>query len=211
MPSYKTITVDAVSGKAFNTTKTLNHTVGTGADTLLIVCVAVRGDNITGVTFDGVAMTQAVDSSTYDANIFYLANPNVGTHQIAVTTSGTDSLIIAGLSVFNADIANPVDDTDSNVDSSSPFVATNTLTASVANGIAVQSVIHQHDSTGTFGAGQTSLVNSASTDGGAASYKTYASTGNVTMTYTAGDLVSQSVMLVKPVMIKAGSQFIMVG
>ena len=49
-----------------NTTLTISHTIGSGSDRLLVVYAAVEETtglaDITGVTYNGVSMTKAVDN-----------------------------------------------------------------------------------------------------------------------------------------------------
>lgn len=78
---------------------TWSHTVGTGADRILVVCVQFRNvssETITGVTYAGVAMTKTDGSSTnmtvansdnIRSEIWTLANPNAGANNIVVTFS----------------------------------------------------------------------------------------------------------------------------
>jgi hypothetical protein len=102
------IAFDAQSNGIQNTgglTCTVSHTV-TGTNCLLLV--ACFNDTtgglptVTGATYNGVAMTQALSvaaprpSNDY---LFYLINPAVGTHNIVVTRSaGTNTLEVAAAS-----------------------------------------------------------------------------------------------------------------
>lgn len=88
-------------------TGTLNvsYTVGSGLNRLLIV--GVFGDQatdaLTGVTYNGVAMTQYqkthVDASTRWLYGYYLLNPASGAHTVSITT--TTGWILAGAADYS--------------------------------------------------------------------------------------------------------------
>lgn len=64
-----------------------------GSDRLLLIGLATPGgsDNISSVTYNGVAMTryvQAVDASNYSIYLYYLLNPASGANNYVVTGSG---------------------------------------------------------------------------------------------------------------------------
>jgi hypothetical protein len=87
----------STSANPIATPQTFSHTVGSGSDRLLAVTIKMRGGAggvVTGVTFNGVAMT-AVDteaiSGSAHAVIYYLKNPDTGTHTVSVAHSMTGS------------------------------------------------------------------------------------------------------------------------
>jgi hypothetical protein len=97
------------------TTINLNHTIGGGADRLLVVCVAVEGttgnaDLTAPPTYDGTAMTKAIDrtgGTSYDMNteIWYLLDaqlPPAGTYQVTVQAAGADDISVIATSVSGA-------------------------------------------------------------------------------------------------------------
>lgn len=72
---------------------TFSHTVASGSNRLLLVGVE-RGDGITitGITYDGVALSELVDDAadfTGRRGVWGLLSPNVGTANIVVSFSGT--------------------------------------------------------------------------------------------------------------------------
>ncbi len=80
--------------------KTFAITVDAGDNRLLVVGVYAGLQktpveyNVTGVTYNGVAMTEAGHNNTYAAgatSVWYLAAPDVGTYNVVVTWSGTTS------------------------------------------------------------------------------------------------------------------------
>lgn len=80
---------------------TFSYSVGVGTNRLLVVPVAADdvSDNITGVTYSGVAMTLAGKIAPAGASqrwvyLFYLLNPASGANNVVVSTSGT--VVLAG-------------------------------------------------------------------------------------------------------------------
>lgn len=102
-----------------------NHTVGASlVNGILVVKIASRGASvnsdlaITGITYNGVALTKAIDrnsadspaSNTLSTEIWYLVNPPSGTHSVAVTFTGTVTTSVGyASSAQNIDQTNPVD------------------------------------------------------------------------------------------------------
>lgn len=80
------------SGSGTGTTLTVSHT-NTGSSLGLIVNVGLisTGDQVTGVTYNGVAMTliDTIASSVNRSYLFYLPAPATGTHDIVVSLSGS--------------------------------------------------------------------------------------------------------------------------
>lgn len=72
----------------------MNHVV-TGTDPILIVWVGFYslGDVLTGVTYNGMAMTQFNkdgNGSTQETYGYYLVNPATGSHPVTISFSGTE-------------------------------------------------------------------------------------------------------------------------
>jgi hypothetical protein len=101
---------------------TFSHTVGGGSDRLLVVCIAVEEDsfdaNVSTVTYNGVAMTNAVDrivGSTTDLNveIWYMLDaslPPTGSYDVVITCPdivGTSDILASAISVTGAAQAGP--------------------------------------------------------------------------------------------------------
>ena len=96
----------SINANPVSSPQAFNHTVGSGSDRLLVVTVKMRGGGgaggtVTGITFNGVALT-AVDTeainSTAHCVIFYLVNPDSGTHSVSVShnmTGGTFLIVSA--------------------------------------------------------------------------------------------------------------------
>lgn len=86
------------SGNATGTSSTIAHTCS-GNNRLLVVGVGTdaSGDVITGVTYNGVAMTlvdkqQMAGAATRYAYLFYLLNPDSGTNDIVISASPSHNI-----------------------------------------------------------------------------------------------------------------------
>lgn len=95
---------------SINATHTCN-----GADRLLYVTVITNTTTVTGVTYNGVSMTNintvidTVPDPTRRCTTFYLVNPSSGSNTIAVTLSGTTSMVVVYSSSYNGvSQSNPV-------------------------------------------------------------------------------------------------------
>lgn len=148
------------------TTLTISHTVT--AANLLLVGVGVGFDDVgtdpltvlTGVTYNGVAMT-AVSGSDSDDNSFEgcrwysLASPATGTHDVVITVNNNDAQIGVGIIGF----------TDANTTLKTPSVATNTTAnpsvtvVDTASGDIVVSALATDGSSGATTAGGTVFTN----------------------------------------------------
>lgn len=130
------LTLDATSqtGSVGGASQTLEHTIAADAN-LLVVQVVSWGNNRTpsGVTWNGDAMTRVGDgvdnaSGTNHAEIFYLLNPDTGTHDVVVTMPGSaDGINTAATSLKGAH-ATPLDSTNEASTSLSDGVTTNITT-----------------------------------------------------------------------------------
>ncbi len=102
------IAFDAASGLSFGAgTRTFAHTVGSGANRILIVGANVNSNTITlSATYNGVAMTEIankLNSFNHRSYLWYLVAPNTGSNNIVVTpSSGTPDIGAAGVSYTGA-------------------------------------------------------------------------------------------------------------
>jgi hypothetical protein len=82
---------------ASGTSKTISHTVASGSDRYLLVAVGWEGDSddITGVTYNGVAMQRLAvfAGETMWMYLYGLANPDTGTHDVVISADATDAII----------------------------------------------------------------------------------------------------------------------
>jgi hypothetical protein len=162
------ITVDAISDSgavADVTSITKAHTVSSGDNRCLVVCVQLRdatvGGLVTGITYDGSALTVAkmhTDNVSQETTyIYYLVAPAVKTANVVVSFSET---INEGnctiVSLFGVKQTSPVDATNGqHVSALSSSLA---VTPSVAGSIVIDAV-YTTDNNITMGADQTSLAN----------------------------------------------------
>lgn len=83
-------------------TVTFSHTVGTANILFVWVAWATTASTITGITYNGVAMTQAVRQSTNRATeIWYLVNPSAGANNVVITGSAALGRVCAGSHSWN--------------------------------------------------------------------------------------------------------------
>ncbi len=183
------------------------HTIGSGDNRLLVVGVenedGTAADAVTsGVTYNGVAMTQAVSVAATNAtsnhvSLWYLLEaslPVAGTYNVVVTTTGiTDNRI--GGSVDFADMKQAAAEATNTQASTSPTSPFNTNITTITDGAIVVDAIGSGTVSAGFSTNQTGQIeryNSGSTGGGstgAGSSKTVATAGVTTMGW---DVVSAS-------------------
>src|SRR5438445_1905879 len=113
------IAVDNLATSAVSTDSsglvTISFTVGTGANRLLIVGGTVDNSAITGVTYGGTALTQAVaDTLKPLTSIWYLVNPTSGTASVVVTSTASKGAVIGVISFTGVDQTTPVPTTAKN-------------------------------------------------------------------------------------------------
>lgn len=103
------IAFDASSGSATNgtTSKTVSHTCSASATALFVSVVGdTAADRITGVTYNGVAMTLVnnVAPSTRWIYLFYLASPSSGANNIVASASASVYVGVAAASYTGTSI-----------------------------------------------------------------------------------------------------------
>lgn len=107
-PAFGALAIDADSSEGSTgavTSLTWSHTVASGVDRCLIVCCAVKHETtaMTGITYNGVAMTQYArnprSTVALALEMFYLAAPATGTHNI-VATPGASMGMSCGATSF---------------------------------------------------------------------------------------------------------------
>ncbi len=121
-------------GNTTGTSLTFSHTV-TGSNPFLVVDVIgdVANDKITGVTYNGVAMTLPANGKvliTGDRYLysFVLANPATGAHNVVITASS--SILIQGIatSYTGAQSSSTVDNSTNNTDNTVTSLTTSLTT-----------------------------------------------------------------------------------
>lgn len=157
-------------GRATGTGPTLDVTVdcGTGSDRLLVALIALRGNatqSVSGITYNGDAMTKATSqshtSSNIDTEIWYLVNPDTGSNTMQVTFSGLQCEAM-GLAFTGVKQTSPLDQTaGAEGTSSTPSVS---ITPTENNELVVGVLIHESSTASSVGSGETSIYD---TDQGA--------------------------------------------
>lgn len=176
------IAVDAVSnGSVFATSLTVSHTVAGSNRALVVGVIAGASDIVTGVTYDGVAMTRVDvrNNGNSTAYMYYLLAPNTGTHDYVISVSGGAVTINAeGLSLTGVKQSGQPDASATSVASATTSLATSVTT--IADNCIVVAT-YAVDS-----AGVTSITNATSVNAfmGYSAIKTPA--GGVTLTANSG-------------------------
>ena len=140
------ISFDAASS-LYSTTSPLSwvHTLGAGNNRLLVVGIGVEGTfptqaDVTGVTYNGVALTKAVDHDVgiQNTEIWYLLEadlPAAGSYTVQVTTAGAPiSINAGGISVTGAAQSGP-EAANSNDDGQIGSLTIQTNITTVTNGV----------------------------------------------------------------------------
>lgn len=168
---------------------TYAHTVA-GSNRLLTVMVMLQRSGaatstISGVTYNGVAMTQATQEHTYSNTIltavYYLIAPATGANNVVVTLSSavTTDIVVGSVSLTGVAQTTPLNGTFATGNFSSP--ATSTLTTTQANSWLIGSLYTYVAS--TAGTGETKMygvtVNANSI--GAGFYKPVTTAGSQTL------------------------------
>lgn len=92
------IAIDSTGGGAVDGSTTLTFAFTNTAGTFLTVG-ASASQTISGITYNGVAMTQAVASADNKTKIFYLASPATGSNNVVVTASTTANILASVVSM----------------------------------------------------------------------------------------------------------------
>jgi hypothetical protein len=152
---------------------TVQFTVGTGQNRLLIVGGTVDNSAITAVTYNGKALSQAVaDTQLPRTSVWYLVNPPSGTASVVVTSSASRGAVIGVLSLTGVDQGSPIPTTAKN-DNANGFSSPATVSITNANANAwVMDVVSSGNSHGlTNGPAPEQWSISGSADSGASSWK----------------------------------------
>lgn len=192
------ISIDATSAAANNvtgvTSVTWSHTVASGATILVVQSgLVTTGTTISGITFNGTALTRAVqyyNSFNVQSEIWYLVSPTATTANIVVTYSVDANKALepknGAISMLGTDTSSPLGVTGTA--GTSTGAVTKSVTTTAANSYLVDMVTQAGTDLGSpTGSGQTQAwrdLNSAGggTDGGG-SYMATTSTGSYTMSW----------------------------
>lgn len=185
-----TVSSATIGSSAGTSSLSFAHTVGSGINLLLVLISHSRGaDSISGVTFNGDAMTRATHSaSNVGAYIYYLLSPDVATGNVVVSVSaGTDRGIVAGAVNVTTPEASPIGAVGTNSGVSGDTSVTVTTTR--ANSYVFDATTYLNTTTDFVkGGSQTELVNqnrtgTAQGERAGASYQVATATGDYTNTW----------------------------
>lgn len=184
-------TVDATAHgdkSTSGTTLTVSHTCAAGAK-VLVVCVLPdsQANVVTSVTYNGVAMTRGADSNYAIAggSIYYLLNPDSGTHNIVATVSGTGYVVCMGSVSFTGSNNAAIGNGGNNGSASSGSMHIDAATAQ-DSGVVIASV-NSGNPGGTFaytGAGTQVFLDTAKHTGMA--YEAYTGSADPTESWASG-------------------------
>ncbi len=197
-PSYDTITIDNTASETENTgtsSMSWTHTVSSGLNnSILIVCTNVEdedeGDNyyVASADFNGDALTladraAADEGFTAISEIWYLLNPDPGSHTVTVNFSIAVNNALGGSASFSNINQSTPDYTNTSTDTGSPSNLATSITTDISNSLIIAVAT---DGTGTlvysYGSDQTQIYNVAgSTFEGAGSYRIPSGTGSYIM------------------------------
>lgn len=184
-----TIAFDASSGTlgASVTSLTVSHTC-TGSNLVLIAGLYLAsGDNVSSVTYNGVAMTQAIKvnrTGTEYIYLYYLANPATGANNLVANFSSDATPALEGVSFSGAKTTGIPDSSASATGGTSPISVSTTTVAD--NSI---SVLLARNGSGPYTASTNStLANDQSHTAlfYSSSVKTPPGSANMQVTYTGG-------------------------
>ena len=220
MASYKTIEVDATSGKDVGAVSSFSfdHTVGSGNNGILIFAYSGRANpNPTAVTFNGDAMTASLVTAQYDTTFvefWYLLEPDAGTHSISVTMSEADNNrhCAGAVSFFNVEQEDPIKVTDEQHATASSF--SNSFTSTLNGQYAIEAQSNTGTSAGSVAAGQTLIHSRSATNSGGISYKSLGTSGSETVGWTgfsASVAYNNGVIVIQPAENKVGSRGYIIG
>lgn len=189
------VAVDAVAfDKGTSTSITFAHTC-TGANLALYVIVEERyASAVTGVTYNGVAMTQKSyndpGANSIVQKVFELLAPATGAHNVVVTASATRNLLCTAISLTGVDQTTPTG-TYVNTNGGAGTAISDVVTSATGE-IVIDAVTIMENTastaTLTVGAGQTQRSNQEQVSGGnglVGAVSTEAGAASVTMSWTA--------------------------
>ena len=148
--STSTITYDSSNLTTYADTSnpssvSFSHTVASGTDNVLVVVVSAMkyqtGSNVFDVgtvTYNGTSLTNATEVDGYTTNrnyatsIWYLANPDTGSHTLAVNMAGSETVnewVVGAMNFSGVDQTTVIRATASNTGDTTPLTATLTTTA----------------------------------------------------------------------------------
>lgn len=127
------ILIDAVSsGNTTGTSLTFSHTCSGNKRILWVGITAGSSDVVSGVTYDGVAMSRKNirNNGNSTSYLYYLVAPNTGAHDVVVSTTGSVSIFAESASFTGVRQTNPIDAETTSI-ASATTSCDNTVTTTV--------------------------------------------------------------------------------
>lgn len=195
--SFAAISYDSSSGGTVNpsTSLTFTHTV-TGSNTVLI-CSLLSNNTVTGITFNGDALTQIkklFDNSTWYNYLYGMIDPDAGAHNVVVSNSQSTVIFASCASYAGVDTATFPDSSNSSVGGTGGFVTTYTTTT-VANGWLVTGIAGE-DGGVTAGTSTTSRDIRSAQEGIGDSNGSVGSAGSHNLTWFKGGTANTEAMTI---------------
>lgn len=124
------------------------HTVGAGANRLLVVALSLRhtgAQAATSVTYNGINLTQSIvrtNNNNARVELWYLINPPSGAANVAIAWSGASTRAVGGAMSFNGvDQTTPLEDPEGAIGNSTVGSAVSiTVTTSMRNAWVIDAV-----------------------------------------------------------------------
>lgn len=170
--TYETSTLATTTANV----NTLTSSFTVTSANLLVVSTSIRSATdanrpVTGITFNGVALTKVredqVDAQDIGTGIWYLVNPSVGTFNVVTTCTGAinSKLTHMPMGLIGVDTASPVDTTGATANGTGTADVSVSVTTATNGAWCVDAVFCKDDTGITVsGAGHTQRQNT--TDGG---------------------------------------------
>lgn len=181
------ITFDAATGNKITsgTTNTWSHIVASGKSNQILIVSVDAGQSVSGVTYNGVAMTSLglvnYNSNNEHLSLWYLLNPATGANNVVVTLSASSFCIGCSASYYGAAQSSTFGTLASNSGAAATS-STNTVTTTSSNQLVIDTVNNGAASTDTATASQTKRFQPATS--GAAIGDIAATGSNMTLTWS---------------------------
>lgn len=185
---------------------TFSHTC-TGSDRYLTVGVNILGvGTVTGITYNGVAMTQLVviqNTPDCKVEIWGLAAPATGANNVVVTLSGLEAVGSGAISFTGVDQSSSTSSPQTN---SADSATSSSVTVTSATGDMVVDIVGTSSMSPTVGAGQTQRY-TTSPAAGFGNGSTEAGAASVVMSWTfSSNSVAQAAVNIKQVSSSTGNK-----
>lgn len=200
MATYDASSVGSGDAAAVGTTLTISHTVANQSNRVLLVFVAINGpETVTGITYNSVALTKINPPGTISVGsiegleVWRLVAPSTGANNIVITLSGDFSgtrITGVGVSAYGVDQTNPIAAYASSTATNLPNPYSTSITTTSNNQLLVDLLARSTGSASPSG-GQTQTQEQLSSNPlVVGSYKTAASSGSNSMSYSTNDVAA---------------------